>query len=206
LFRVLTPEHNPSLIEPRDVDEGWPGLDGAPTSSIIPGAFHHPSNSYGFEIFRPEAYVERYPDICNLVTHEGILEAGDVLYIPNSSPHGAVNLEATIAITANYASPWDDVQMQYYADVCEAMPERDLCGKLSSEKPSLSSFREMDYFEYAGYTFEKWCQDRLYRTFHFLLLTTITQKSFSTHVRSCVHKNTVSMLVYIHVFAAFRRQ
>jgi len=172
VFRVLTPKNNPSLIHhpshPNENEEneqdqerrGWPGLSGDMISSIIPRAFHHASESYGFEIFRPEGYIEEYPELCDLVTHEGILEAGDVIYIPNSSPHGAVNLEATIAITANYASPLDEVQMQYYKLLCEDMPDRGLCLKLS-ERPSYSSFREMDYFEYAGYTLERWCHDRL---------------------------------------------
>mmetsp|Transcript_16735 Transcript_16735/g.26722 ORF Transcript_16735/g.26722 Transcript_16735/m.26722 type:complete len:131 (-) Transcript_16735:126-518(-) len=98
--------------------------------------------------------------MCELHVYEGELHAGDVIYIPNSSPHGALNLEETIAITANYASPRDSTQMAYYRADCDKGSARPLCKHFEGGGEEEFAFMEKDYFSYAGYTESRWCEER----------------------------------------------
>ncbi|GAB5363946.1 hypothetical protein AAMO2058_000926900 [Amorphochlora amoebiformis] len=159
IFRIIPPAENQPLIE-----EGsdFPGvLRDSVRSAILPEAFkkHY---YYDFEMFRPMEYVDKYPRICDLTVREGFVEAGDIIYIPNSSPHGAVNLSPTIAVTANYASPIDIVATRFYRHRCEEREKRSNYQSICHTLDNLGKleFDDVNYFEYAGSSFEDWCLRR----------------------------------------------
>jgi hypothetical protein len=83
-------------------------------NEILPEYFA--GSSYRFEAFGPldgdwaqAPDFEAFPRLCEAVVSEGEVGPGDYIFIPTGAPHGAVNLENTIAITSNYFSPDDDV-------------------------------------------------------------------------------------------------
>ena len=75
------------------------------------------STSYLFDAFAPD--FEEFPILCEAEMHEAMVHAGDVIYIPNSAPHGAMNIEDTIAVTANHFHPLDVVQGAWLKRNCE---------------------------------------------------------------------------------------
>ena len=61
---------------------------------------YYGGGTFRFDGFDPDFGM--YPKLCQAEVHEGILEKGEIIYVPNSARHGVVNLEHTIAITANF--------------------------------------------------------------------------------------------------------
>lgn len=118
LFRVLPYLANIHLTEPATAEEEiWPGAAGdtAFRSRVLEQLLH--DEKYEFESFRPD--FEAFPVLCEAVVYETTLEAGEVLWMPNAAAHGALNLEASIAVTANFFSPFDARQATWFEAECE---------------------------------------------------------------------------------------
>ena len=67
--------------------------------------------------------------------HEAILEAGEIMFIPNSAHHGVQNLDNTIGVSANLLSPHDQIQRLWFDHACES-PDFD-----EWDEPTCQAFR-----------------------------------------------------------------
>lgn len=133
-FRVMPVARNMHLTRPVDLntfdfgnEELLPpsGKDFTFTHRLFD--YYMEQHSFKFEVFNPD--FEQFPDLCKAEVHEVVLQAGEVIYIPNAAPHGARNLERTIAVTANFFSPYDEWQVKmldhctYGHERCQQMRE-----------------------------------------------------------------------------------
>jgi len=95
-----------------------PTVEGKPYhSAVLAQYLSDGSNGYLYKAFDPD--FEKFPDLAQAVVHEGELAAGEVIFMPNSAPHGARNLEPTIATTANFFVKEDKRQWAWLQNTCE---------------------------------------------------------------------------------------
>lgn len=95
--------------------------------------------SYQFEVFAPD--FAAFPKLCEATIYDGVMAAGEVIYIPNAAAHGVVNQDTTIATTANFFHPADERQQRWLDKVCEDPADfgfgnaewgKDRCSKLKA--------------------------------------------------------------------------
>lgn len=182
LFRAAPPVDNRENYEGAS-QAVWPDPDQSTKriGSLVDTLFDYDGSHYNFDIFHTDPRAAH--DACHLTVYEGMVSAGEVIYIPNSTPHGAVNLDNTIAITANYFSLRDPVQVGYYRGKCAAQQEsgnvdtlceafiREMEGGVESSFPAPGGPRDtmpppdtdVDYFDYAGHTDKDgWCDHQVH--------------------------------------------
>lgn len=119
-WRVLPYKANYNLTGPDPHEQFHPPPFGKDFRGAVLEEYYG-GGTYEFDGFDPD--FKEYPSLCHAEMHEGILEAGEVIYVPNSAPHGVINLEHTIAITANYFHPLDKSQQQWLRKNCNEADE-----------------------------------------------------------------------------------
>lgn len=118
-------------------------------------------NGFSFDPFTPD-FVQ-HPDLGAASVYEHVLEAGQLLYIPNGAPHAAYNLEDTIAISGNYLDPRSVERHTQVTCNQTLWQDSRLCWfhaqDFERERPRpTEEMREMSYFEFAGFPGpEAWC-------------------------------------------------
>lgn len=184
LFRVLPMADNVHLTpRPPDENADWPTPDTAATkhfASNILDEYMGDSGGYLFsalptlplgdqpgpELVRGPDFV-RFPRLCDASMHQAFVGPGDVIFIPPGAPHGAVNLDTTIALTSNFLSPRDDLASRaWFARKCARNhPEGidvppHVCEALLNQPdvPALGKRVARSYFEMAGFgDATEWC-------------------------------------------------
>lgn len=116
-FRVLPYNSNYHLTGPRPTYEFQPPPSGKEFRGVVLEEYFA-GGTFKFDGFNPD--FAKYPELCEAELHEGILEKGEIIYVPNSAPHGVMNLEHTIAITSNFFNPQDRAQGEWLLKNCDA--------------------------------------------------------------------------------------
>mmetsp|Transcript_108559 Transcript_108559/g.338415 ORF Transcript_108559/g.338415 Transcript_108559/m.338415 type:complete len:182 (+) Transcript_108559:3-548(+) len=120
-------------------------------------------NGFAFDPFEPD-FVSN-PELATAIVYEHVLEAGQLLYIPNGAPHAAYNLEDAIAISGNYLDPQS---LERHREVTCSSPlwrDNNLCWFYDDafarhKAVPLERLRETSYFEFAGFsTPAGWCAE-----------------------------------------------
>mmetsp|Transcript_12794 Transcript_12794/g.38373 ORF Transcript_12794/g.38373 Transcript_12794/m.38373 type:complete len:385 (+) Transcript_12794:218-1372(+) len=184
LFRVLPATENTHIVNVSSKGD-WaipsPGASGVTFTDSILSEYVGEGSGYlfsalprlPFESALPAGgpHFGRFPRLCSAVVHQGVIEPGDVIFIPPSSPHAAVNLDDTIAFTSNFLSVTDDPASRAWLErkcsddypdsfptpdhVCAAILEADGIGQEGAHVPQ-------SYFQMAGFTtVNEWCHYRM---------------------------------------------
>lgn len=105
------------------------------------------SRLYNGEVNLIAPDLEKHPKLAEARPYEGILEPGDVIFIPGGWPHDVVSLEASISLTANFVGPSNFIS--HLMAIC-----RDLPGWVN--KIDTPDFREMNRIRWRsnGFTTE----------------------------------------------------
>ena len=180
-FRMLPVPDNKHLTSGVS-DKRWPGTadDLEQIGSMLPEYMNEGPDSYNFNILPDELGAsendnlqplgepdfKKFPKLCEAVVHESIVEAGDVIFIPTGTPHAAMNLNATIAITSNLFSPEDDpASSKWVRDYCNdgkehLFPTR-ICDELWSDEGIKTPWDKREartYYQIAGFAGpSEWC-------------------------------------------------
>lgn len=121
-WRVLPYKANYHLTGKEVNDEFQPPAHGDEFRGSVLEEYYG-GGTFNFDVFDPD--FKEFPELCKAEVHEGILEKGEIMYIPNSAPHGVINLNHTIAITSNYFSPFDRAQIRWLEKNCEVKDAED---------------------------------------------------------------------------------
>ena len=141
-------------------------------NEILPEYFG--GSSYRFDAFGPldgdwtqAPDFDAFPRLCEAVVSEAEVGPGDYVFIPTGAPHGAVNLENTIAITSNYFSPDDDAaSLAWFKRKCASVDHGGLpfplhiCAALLGPTGAVpwDERPPRTYFEIAGFAgVAEWC-------------------------------------------------
>jgi hypothetical protein len=116
-WRVLPYKANYHLTGAHPTREYHPPPYGYEFRGIIMEDYYG-GGTFRFDGFDPD--FKKYPKLCQAEVHEGILEKGEIIYVPNSAPHGVVNLEHTVAVTANFFNPLDRAHGEWMIKNCNA--------------------------------------------------------------------------------------
>ena len=116
-WRVLPYKANYHLTGQDPTFENHPPPSGYEFRGVVMEEYYG-GGTFRFDGFDPD--FKKYPELCQAEVHEGILEKGEIIYVPNSAPHGVVNLEHSIAITANFFNPQDRAHGEWMVKNCEA--------------------------------------------------------------------------------------
>lgn len=117
--------------------------------------FDHDSLTFDVDLFKPEE-----PEWRNARVYETTLKPGQVLYIPHGAPHGAKNLEDTIAISGNFL---DKHTLPLHQKFCKTNLDAPKCAKkvlgLYEAHPGRTPTTDLPYWEHRGKaTKEEWCE------------------------------------------------
>lgn len=119
-------------------------------------------NGFSFDPFRPDFW--KHPDLALATPYDHVLEAGQLLYIPNGAPHGAYNLDDTIAISGNYL---DTRSLgRHYNTTCSQPLWQDskLCWAYEHDfarhkPPEADDLKELNFFQFSGFSGSvEWCR------------------------------------------------
>ena len=116
-WRVLSYKANYNLTGEQPTFEFHPPPYGYEFRGIVLQDYYG-GGTFRFDGFDPD--FKKYPTLCEAKVREGMLEKGEIIYVPNSAPHGVVNLEHTIAITANFFNPQDRAHGEWMIKNCDA--------------------------------------------------------------------------------------
>jgi len=134
----------------------------APNDQALEAHFRPERNGFAFDAFQPDFW--KHPDLAFAAPYDHVLEAGQLLYIPNGAPHGAYNLEDTIAISGNYL---DTRSLgRHYNTTCSQPLWKDskLCWAYEHDfgrhkPPQAHELKELNFFQFSGFAGSpEWCQ------------------------------------------------
>jgi len=119
--------------------------------------FDEAALNFELDVFNPKE-----PEWAQATVYETVLEPGQVLYIPYGAPHGARNLEDSIAISGNYL---DKNTLPLHHNFCETnvdakdTPKCDASSlRLYDAHPGRPPVSHLHYTTFRGYeTIKKWC-------------------------------------------------
>ena len=114
-WRVLPYKANYHLTGEGPTSEYAPPPYGYDFRGIVMEQYYG-GGTFRFDGFNPD--FKKYPKLCEAEVYDGILEKGEIIYVPNSAPHGVVNLEHAIAITANFFNPQDRAHGEWMLKNC----------------------------------------------------------------------------------------
>lgn len=109
-FRIFPYKANYNLTGPYPTEDYQPPAFGYHFRGTVLEEYYG-GGSFDFDTFNPD--FTKYPKLCDAVMHEAILEPGEILFVPNSAPHGVHNLDHTVGISSNFFHPRDKSQKEW---------------------------------------------------------------------------------------------
>lgn len=182
LFRVLPMMENIHLTSDTSADAPWPTHETAATNQFsgnILDEYTGPNGGYSFSglpnlpfnaTIRHELTVgpdfTRFPRVCQAKVRQAFVGPGDLVFIPPGAPHGALNLDSTVALTSNFLNPTDDwASRAWFERKCQRdMPDgidtpSHVCNEiLDHQPPPFAQRGPSTFYEMAGFASRAdWC-------------------------------------------------
>jgi len=207
LFRMMPFAYNLHLAgETYDYWKPWPMHRSAAENRFaeeILGEYFD-GGAYTFEAFDGPNFdgpnFAEFPQLCEATVSEAVVGPGDWIFIPTGAPHGAVNLDATIAITSNYFSPSDDLaSLAWFKRKCaQASPDGVLmpphiCAallKAEAEAEPWAERKARTFFEIAGFSGSaEWCAFQKARIAEYPSSDAVRPRAAANFARFCKQRS-----------------